>query len=173
MLYAINENRRWVNASILYEMPDQERNEGCQGHHYEEWQAGNSGCMSRVWDKDVQDREELKPILRVSCLPNRQKPSYVDIWRCTVPKGTIKKLTDRGFGFIKPEQGEDIFFHGNDVEGAEFNSLREGQEVEFEIGQRDGRPRATNVKLAEAQTETQVDDSGDDKGDDDGGDSGG
>ncbi len=66
--------RKWeVNhASILREVQNQKRNEGCQGHHYEEWQAGNSGCMSRVWDKDVQDREELKPILRVSCLPNRQ-----------------------------------------------------------------------------------------------------
>ncbi len=93
-----------------------------------------------------------------------------------MPKGTIKKLTDRGFGFIKPEQGEDLFFHGSDVEGVEFNSLCEGQEVEFEKGQgRDGRPKATNVKLVEAQAETQVDDSGagkgdNDKGDDDGGD---
>ncbi len=84
-----------------------------------------------------------------------------------MPKGTIKKLTDRGYGFIKPEQGEDLFFHGSDVEGVEFNSLNEGQEVVFENGQgRDGRPRAANVKLAEAQAETQVDDSGDDKGDD-------
>ncbi len=93
-------------------------------------------------------------------------------------KGTITKITDRGFGFIKAEQGEDIFFHSNDVEGVEFNSLREGQEVEFEKGQgRDDRPKAANVKLAEtqaetqaeAQAETQVDDSGDSKDDDDGG----
>ncbi len=41
-------------------------------------------------------------------------------------KGTIAKLMDRGFGFIKPEQGEDLFFHSNDVEGVEFNSLNEG-----------------------------------------------
>ena len=82
-------------------------------------------------------------------------------------KGTIKKIMDRGYGFIKTEQGEDLFFHGNDVEGVEFNSLNEGQEVEFEKGQgRDGRPKAVNVKLAEAQAETQVDDSGDDKSDD-------
>ena len=87
-----------------------------------------------------------------------------------MPKGTIIKIMDRGYGFIKTEQGEDLFFHSNDVEGVEFNSLNEGQAVEFEKGQgRDGRPKAVNVKLAE----TQVDDSGDDKGDDDGGDSGG
>ncbi len=91
-----------------------------------------------------------------------------------MPKGTIKKIMDRGYGFIKTEQGEDLFFHGNDVEGVEFNSLNEGQEVEFENGQgRDGRPKAVNVKLAEAQAETQVDDSGDGKDEDDGGDSGG
>ena len=89
-------------------------------------------------------------------------------------KGTIRRLMDRGYGFIKTEQGEDLFFHGNDVEGVEFNSLSEGQEVEFEKGKgRDGRPKAVNVKLAEAQAETQVDDSGDDKGGDDGGDDGG
>ncbi len=89
-------------------------------------------------------------------------------------KGTIRRLMDRGYGFIKAEQGEDLFFHSNDVEGVEFNSLNEGQEVEFEKGQgQDGRPKAVNVKLAEAQAVTQVDDSGDDKGDDDGGDSGG
>jgi CspA family cold shock protein len=91
-----------------------------------------------------------------------------------MPKGTIARLMDRGFGFIKEEGGGDLFFHSNDLEGVEFNSLSEGQEVEFEKGQgRDGRPKAVNVKLAEAQAEaqaeTQVDDSGDDKGDDDGG----
>ncbi len=91
-----------------------------------------------------------------------------------MPKGTIARLMDRGFGFIKAEEGGELFFHSNDVEGVEFNSLSEGQEVEFEKGQgRDGRPKAANVKLAEAQTETHVDDSGDDKGDDDGDDSGG
>ena len=87
-------------------------------------------------------------------------------------KGTIKKLTDRGYGFIKTDQGEDIFFHSTDIEGVEFNSLTEGQEVEFEKGEgRDGRSRAVKVKLteakAEAQAEAQTDDSGDDKGDDD------
>ena len=90
-----------------------------------------------------------------------------------MPKGTIKTIMDRGYGFIKPGEGEDLFFHRNDVEGVEFDSLREGQEVEFEKGQgRDGRPKAVNVKLAEAQAETQAetkaDDSHDDKVDNDG-----
>ncbi len=69
-----------------------------------------------------------------------------------MPKGTIKKLMDRGYGFIKGEQEEDLFFHRNDVEGVEFNSLREGQEVEYEQGQgRDGRPQALKVRLAESK----------------------
>ena len=64
-------------------------------------------------------------------------------------KGTIKKLMDRGFGFITAGGEEDLFFHSNNLEGVEFNSLSEGQEVEFEKGQgRDGRPAAVNVRLA-------------------------
>ncbi len=64
-------------------------------------------------------------------------------------KGTIGRLMDRGLGFIKTEQEGDLFFHRTVLEGVEFNSLRERQEVEFEKGQgRDGRPCAVKVKLA-------------------------
>ena len=67
-------------------------------------------------------------------------------------KGTIRRLMDRGFGFIKMEDETDLFFHRNELEGVEFNSLSEGQEVEFEKGQgRDGRPQAVKVRLAEAE----------------------
>ncbi len=69
-------------------------------------------------------------------------------------KGTINKLMDRGFGFIKGDQEGDLFFHRNDVEGADFSDLTEGQEVEFEKGQgRDGRPQATKVRLAHPEGE--------------------
>ena len=85
-----------------------------------------------------------------------------------MPKGTIRRLMDRGFGFIKTEDETDIFFHRNDLEGVEFNSLSEGQEVEFEKGQgRDGRPQANKVRLTETQAS---DDGGDNQsGDDQGG----
>ena len=87
-----------------------------------------------------------------------------------MPKGTIRRLMDRGFGFIKTEDETDLFFHRNDLEGVEFNSLSEGQEVEFEKGQgRDGRPAAVKVRLAETQVEDAGGDSGDDGGDDQGG----
>jgi CspA family cold shock protein len=60
---------------------------------------------------------------------------------------------DRGYGFIKTEEEEDLFFHRNDLEGVEFNSLSEGQEVEFEKGQgRDGRPQAVKVGLAQPES---------------------
>jgi len=65
-----------------------------------------------------------------------------------MPKGTIRRLMDRGFGFIKTEDDTDLFFHRNALEGVEFNSLSEGQEVEFEKGQgRDSRPCAVKEKL--------------------------
>ncbi len=80
-----------------------------------------------------------------------------------MPKGTIIRLMDRGFGFIKTEQEGDLFFHSNDLEGVEFDSLSEGQEVEFEKGQgRDGRPAAVKVRLAETQASD--DQGGDDQG---------
>ena len=71
-----------------------------------------------------------------------------------MPKGTIKTLVDRGFGFIKAEEETDFFFHRSDLEGVEFSSLKEGQEVEFEKGQdRDGRPSAVRVRLVQPKNE--------------------
>ena len=67
-------------------------------------------------------------------------------------KGTIRRLiANRGYGFIKVEQGEDLFFHRSDIEGVEFATLSEGQEVEFEIAQgRDGRKKAVRLRLTKA-----------------------
>ena len=67
-----------------------------------------------------------------------------------MPKGTIRQLMDRGFGFIKTEEGKDLFFHRNEIEGVEFSSLKAGLGVEFEIGQdKQGRPQAVKVRLAQ------------------------
>jgi CspA family cold shock protein len=72
-----------------------------------------------------------------------------------MPKGTIRRLiTDRGFGFIERAEGEDLFFHRSELQGVDFDSLREGQEVEFEVGRgRSGRPQAVKVRLAQPQAE--------------------
>jgi CspA family cold shock protein len=61
-------------------------------------------------------------------------------------EGTIKKLTDRGFGFINTGKGKDLFFHSNSVQGATFEELREGQKVSYTEGQGPKGPCAENVK---------------------------
>jgi len=73
----------------------------------------------------------------------------------SMPKGTIRRLiTDRGFGFIQTAEGKDLFFHRSELEGVDYSSLREGQEVEYEVGQgRNGRPEAVGVRLAQPKTE--------------------
>ncbi len=72
-------------------------------------------------------------------------------------KGTIARLMDRGFGFIKTEEGGDLFFHRSELGGVEFNNLREGQGVEFDKGQgRDGRPSAVKVRLTEAEVKKEL-----------------
>ena len=70
-------------------------------------------------------------------------------------KGTIRRLiADRGFGFITPEQGEDLFFHRSELQGVDYGSLTEGQQVEFEVGRgRDGRSKAVKVRLAQPKSE--------------------
>ena len=62
-------------------------------------------------------------------------------------QGTIKKLTDRNFGFISQEGStKDLFFHGNELDGIGFNELREGDTVTFEVVQGDKGPSAVKVK---------------------------
>ena len=70
-------------------------------------------------------------------------------------KGKIKKLFgDKGYGFIQTEEEKELFFHRNQLQGMEFSSLKEGQEVEYEAGLgRGGRPEAAKVKLLLPKTE--------------------
>ncbi|WP_146655716.1 cold-shock protein [Labilithrix luteola] len=62
-------------------------------------------------------------------------------------EGTIKRLTDKGFGFIETSTGKDLFFHMSAVEGVRFEDLRQGQRVSFNEGQGPKGPRAENVKV--------------------------
>ncbi len=60
--------------------------------------------------------------------------------------GTIKTLTDRGFGFIAREgEAKDLFFHSKDLVGVTFDELRVGDSVSFEIGESDKGPNAVQV----------------------------
>jgi cold shock protein len=62
-------------------------------------------------------------------------------------EGTIKKKTDKGFGFIEMETGGDMFFHSSNLEGVSFDDIREGQRVSFTEGRGPKGPRAENVRL--------------------------
>lgn len=62
-------------------------------------------------------------------------------------QGTIKRLTDKNFGFIVQEGEEkDLFFHANELDGVDFNDLREGDAVTFEISDTPKGPAAVKVK---------------------------
>ena len=62
-------------------------------------------------------------------------------------EGTIKKLTDKGFGFISLGNGKDLYFHSSSLQGVGFDALKAGQKVSFTEGQGEKGPRAENVKL--------------------------
>ena len=60
--------------------------------------------------------------------------------------GTIARLTDKGFGFIKIEGREkDLFFHSNELVNVRFDELREGDKVTFEEADSPKGPNAVKV----------------------------
>jgi CspA family cold shock protein len=61
-------------------------------------------------------------------------------------QGTIKRLTDKGFGFIADGSGNDLFFHMSSVEGCRYEDLQEGQQVTYNVGTGPKGPRAENVR---------------------------
>lgn len=61
-------------------------------------------------------------------------------------EGKIKKLMDRGFGFIDTGADKDLFFHSSSLEGVNFDDLQEGQRVEYTEGQGQKGPCAENVR---------------------------
>lgn len=63
-----------------------------------------------------------------------------------MPEGTIKTLTEKGFGFIDTGSEKDMFFHMSNLEGVRYDDLREGQRVTFTAGQGPKGPRAENVR---------------------------
>ena len=62
-------------------------------------------------------------------------------------EGTIKRLTDKGFGFISTGGEKDLFFHSSALDGVSFDQLQVGQKVSFTEGRGDKGPRAENVKV--------------------------
>jgi CspA family cold shock protein len=64
-----------------------------------------------------------------------------------VAEGTIKKVTDKGFGFIAMASGGDIFFHQSGLVDVNFEQLQVGQRVTFTEGQGPKGPRAESIRL--------------------------
>jgi CspA family cold shock protein len=62
--------------------------------------------------------------------------------------GTIKTLrAEKGFGFIRDAEGKEVFFHASAIYGEGIDNLREGDGVEFDLGEAGAKgPRATNVR---------------------------
>ena len=60
--------------------------------------------------------------------------------------GTVKWFDNqKGFGFIERESGDDVFVHFSAIKSEGFKSLKDGQDVEFEVVEGDRGPQAANV----------------------------
>ena len=64
-------------------------------------------------------------------------------------KGKIKKVIgERGFGFIDAVDGREIFFHMSSLQGVDFNDLKEGDQLEFDVEKDHRGTKAVNIKRA-------------------------
>jgi CspA family cold shock protein len=64
-------------------------------------------------------------------------------------QGTVKRIIrDRGFGFIRSAEGREIFFHRSSLKGLNFDTVKEGDVVEFEVEDGPKGPRAVSVRAA-------------------------
>ncbi|NNL66383.1 MAG: cold shock domain-containing protein [Myxococcales bacterium] len=67
-------------------------------------------------------------------------------------KGRIKKMVrDRGFGFIRGEDGKEVFFHRSGLGGSEYDTLNEGDNVEYVVQEGPRGPRAEHVRAVQAE----------------------
>ncbi|MEQ1160119.1 cold-shock protein [Acinetobacter calcoaceticus] len=63
-----------------------------------------------------------------------------------IMKGTVKWFNEaKGFGFIQPESGPDVFAHFSEIANSGFRTLAEGQPVEFSVAQGQKGPNAVNI----------------------------
>ncbi|GMU84398.1 MAG: cold-shock protein [Phycisphaerales bacterium] len=66
-------------------------------------------------------------------------------------QGTVKWFNDtKGFGFIRAEDGADVFVHHTEIRAEGFRTLKEGQQVEYDLASGPKGPKATNVRIVGA-----------------------
>jgi len=71
-------------------------------------------------------------------------------------RGTIAKLVrDRGFGFIRGNDGKDVFFHRSGLSNLNYDELEQGTTVDFEVENTPKGLRANRIRLANVQTGTE------------------
>jgi CspA family cold shock protein len=71
--------------------------------------------------------------------------THFENWTEAMAEGTIKRITEKGFGFIDDGSGKDMFFHSSACDGG-FDQLYEGQQVTYNVGSGPKGPCADNVK---------------------------
>ncbi len=71
-------------------------------------------------------------------------------------RGTVAKLVhDRGFGFIRGNDGKDVFFHRSGLVGLNFDELEQGQVVDFEVEKGPKGLRAANIRAASGDAQAE------------------
>ena len=95
----------------------------------------------------------------VPCRRRQRRAGVVDTSK-TMEGGRDKQMTvgtvkwfnaEKGYGFIAPESGEDVFVHFSAIQSAGYRSLDEGKAVEFDVTSGPKGPQAANVRLVERQ----------------------
>jgi CspA family cold shock protein len=75
--------------------------------------------------------------------PPQKAPTQIEVSM----QGTIKRvIRDRGFGFIRSTDGQEVFFHRSGLQQLNFDGLKEGEAVEFEMERGEKGPRAVSVR---------------------------
>src|SRR5215207_8146275 len=138
---------------------------GMRSHHLATRHARTPGGDKQWPSPLLCARQRLAHVLprtcRLSLSPCRRRQRRAGVGRYlqdgggrdnNMAVGTVKWFNaDKGYGFIAPESGEDVFVHFSAIQSAGYRSLEEGQAVEFDVTSGPKGPQAANVRPLEPQ----------------------